>query len=401
MPQNDSEITLRLNADTKEAVQKVDALGKRVETLGNGLQKRLAAQAAMGAANASVAVLERLAVAADLKVLENKFVATTRGAVATGAQLAAAFAPIAPPFGAVIGASVGAVAGALEKLGLAARQSKDELAALAAEQRRGDQRARDSLGSWEWQWQNADEAGRGKMQAEARERLKRYSFAIERGMTVQSADVLDAARFDPALAKRMMYAVEEREGTLPAELSRLEEGFRLRSREDDVERTGRDVQATIAEVGSREKNERGLAAALRAGRGRGADIARANLDALDKAEGEHGRAVARFAELREAVKVLGPTITTALRTGRGAFDPAYDRAYLASLAAPEQSASPSPAASLPAFSPSAAPDSYSAMGIGFTGADPAKKETIDLLRRIADATTRTADKPRDVATLSV
>lgn len=201
-------VTLDLKTNTASASRGLDALEKRLQALqkqGGIFMSGFQAQTAMRAVNAAVGQADSLLSAFAPETAGSPLAKAVRGAAASGSQLAAAFAPFAPPFGAVVGASVGAVAGAMKSVMESSREAAKALEAEAAAGKKRVLSHRDRLLDDDCEWENADDAKRGKMQAEARERIRKARFKLEAGASVGAADVYGVANWDRAAQGVSLY----------------------------------------------------------------------------------------------------------------------------------------------------------------------------------------------------
>lgn len=351
MPAN-AAVTLDLKANTASASQGLDTLKKQLTELqkqGGTFLGSFKAQTAMRAVSAAVGQADTFLSAVAPDVAGSKWAKAASSAAASGAQLAAAFAPLAPPFGAVVGASIGTVAGALKSLKDSSREAAKAVAAAAAAEKDRGRKHNDVVGEERWQWENADAAGRGKKQAEARERIRKAEWKLENGMSVSASDVYGVANWDQSLALRLVEAATKQNGgKVPEDLQVLRTQLRGNAFYDIAKSSGNGLKADIAWQKYNEAFQSG-------DYGAGNWIGRAR-----------------------------------------SFDERYDAAYAASLEKPGKDGAASSGAAAPNLAallgggPSA--DSLSSIGLGFTGTRRDSQETLELLRRIADSSDRTARK---------
>lgn len=349
MPAN-AAVTLDLKANTASASQGLDTLKKQLTELqkqGGTFLSGFKAQTAMRAVSAAVGQADTFLSAVAPDVAGSKWAKAASSAAASGAQLAAAFAPLAPPFGAVVGASIGTVAGALKSLKDSSREAAKAVAAAAAAEKDRGRKHNDVVGEERWQWENADAAGRGKMQADARERIRKAKWKLDNGMSISDSDVYGVANWDRALALRLGAEAKRQNG------GQMPKGLRVLM--------GQLQSEAYSEIADRNKWE-------------GAKYLQAVR--MQEAAEKEGRA-GRRGEART-------------------FDERYDAAYAASLEKPGKDGAASSGAAAPNLAallgggPSA--DSLSSIGLGFTGTRRDSQETLELLRRIADSSDRTARK---------
>lgn len=249
MPAN-AAVTLDLKANTASASQGLDALKKQLETLqkqGGSFLSGFKAQTAMRAVNAAVGQADAFLSAVAPEATGSAWAKAARGAAASGAQLAAAFAPLAPPFGAVVGATIGTVAGALKSLKDSSREAAKAVAAAATAEKERGRKHNDVVGEERWQWENAGEAGRGKLQADARERIRKAKWKLENGMSISDADVYGVANWDQSLALRLVEAATKQNGgKVPEDLQVLRTQLRGNAFYDIAKSSGNGLKADIA-----------------------------------------------------------------------------------------------------------------------------------------------------------
>lgn len=346
MPAN-AAVKLDLDLQTATATRAVDQLKRQLSALQskaggvsqawNRLNGGRQAGLLVGGATAVVDVAASLAPESKLAKSLSSF---AHGAKQFGTMLA----PLGPQ-AIAIGAAVGGATSAIKSYVEATRENAKAAAEAAKAEKARGLKHNDQIGEERWAWENADAAGRGKMQADARERLRKARWKLDNDMTITEGDVYGVANWDRSLALELGYKARSQNG------GEMPEGLRVLM--------GQLQGSAFRGIANRSFGGKFYTAY---------DMA----EAADK-EGAAGRRIA----------------------ARG-FNARYDRAYAESLEKPEKEKPETmprvPA--LPSFGESGrfAGDTLSAMGIGFVGAQNDRRETLDLLRRIADAADRTSRK---------
>lgn len=349
----------RLEQDTAATARRItenDAreARRRSEASGASLKQRASVGLSAGTALADMA-------GTALSAAGHSDAGRALSSAADGArQLGTMLAPLGPQ-AALVGAAFGGVAAAVRSLATSSEEAKRRMDELSQSLRdEGARRAiRENRLETPEQW--------AEYQHEARARMGDLRVKLERGATVSEDEVMEAARWDPALARELMDRVrKQNKGNTPDALKPLR----------DLYFYGADHYREPMERTREEQIKYGAAHGWRGSR----TLAR-----------QYQRQSAEVA----AIEALGPEIIEAARRGTG-FDEARD-ALWAQLHAPKGGALADagdaeglPAAAARGLEPARA-DALSAAGIGYTGSP--MRRTEELLTEIRDDARRAARRP--------
>lgn len=352
-------VNLKVGLSTGEASKAVESLRGQLASLGkdvSGVRGSLAGRWDAMALGRRVSVAGGLATGAadlfsSLAGEDSRTGMLLKKTTASMKQFGTMLAPLGP-WGVGAGVALGGVVGALKSL-------SDESAEAAKRMNEAAQSLRDSSAKTaisESRARTPEEKAR--LQAAAHERMSDYRIKLERGATISDDEILDAARWNRGLAKKLM------------ERSRDQNGGRLSDRIlplQDLYTMGEDRL-----------------------RGYAAD------------ENQSSASRTQWRRQFEAVQALGPEIlaTARLKSGK-AFDKGLDSLYAEMMApkgAKTTDLSEKLAPGRTAHERGAQADSWSAQGIGYTGNPMQMTET--LLREIGarlaemrDIARRTARTP--------
>ena len=348
----------RLEQDTAATARRItenDAreARRRSEASGASLKQRASVGLSAGTALADMA-------GTALSAAGHSDAGRALSSAADGArQLGTMLAPLGPQ-AALVGAAFGATASAIRSLADSAGEAKRRMEELSQSLRdEGARRAiRENRLETPEQW--------AEYQHEARARMGDLRVKLDRGATVSEDEVMEAARWDPALARELMDRVrKQNKGKTPDALKPLADLYYLGadSYRDPMERTVEE-QRRAWEAGKTPSR------ALR-------------------------NQFARQRAMAESIDALGPEIIEAARRGTG-FDKGRDELW-ARLHAPKGGALADagearglPAAAARGLEPARA-DALSAAGIGYTGSP--MRRTEELLTEIRDDARRSARRP--------
>lgn len=285
----------------------------------------------------------------------DRAVGTLGAAAQEAGRLSAAFAPFGPVASAAAG-GIGALVGAISNLAGESVKSAEEAERAARKLRDASaQTAIDDL--------RADTADKKtEQQRRARQRMSEYEIKVAKRATVSVNEVLDAARWDPGLARRMLdLSRSQNGGATPAELKPLFELYTLPYHRglDELE----EEAAEQERYGMYEwKRQASVFEYL------------------------FSEPPTQLIEQLNRIRQLPDEIISAYRSGTG-FDPEFESE---SEELEPVGRVPGGRAGVSAFAASAFPagtsgvDSLSSAGIGFTGSDPLRREQVELLRSISE-----------------
>ena len=399
-------VLLNLTANTASATRGVDALRGQLASLqkdAGGVLSRLQAQGAARAAGAVVGASRGLWDAVrgadrERDLADKAFGVLEKGASEAG-KLAAAFAPFGPVAAGAAGA-IGALTGAIGAIAEESKKSAEEIARAEKADKEAKQTFVDARVAHELEWRNASDEERAKMQHEARERMKNYRYAAGRGATVTEKAVFDAANWDRKTTAILLEEYRRQHGgelsdalkpigetirnmdvtnAMGEAMRRATEMFGPRDKwEDQLEAADR-LEELVRRITSRKGREEGL--------GR---VARMRAEANERLR-KWDEQVAPYNELFEQMSdYMISDESFDFYKGKsahgGAFVAALDTLWEAMQAGKGDSGKPSGSPRGAAFqvpAPSGV-DSLSSAGIGFTGADPMRREQVELLRSISE-----------------
>lgn len=389
MPAN-AEVLLGIKADTSDALNGINRISNRLRNLKAEANKEFftklsfqkAGAVGLGMANMGLDIAEALLPANSEG---SKLAQTLRSISSSTKTYMAALAPLAPPFGAMIGSSIGLVTGALKSLSAASKEEAEKIRKNAESLRKGGQATTDRAADFEWKWSHATLDERAAMQHEARGRMERYRFNLERGASVSEADIFDAANWDKALTERMLEAFKGQNGgkftdalrplatyfALP-KLTAAEEAYEKASSAFAAARTAADQ---VPEGWARGRRLREIAADRKAE----ADRARERRDELSASFGELTGGGVDWTEPFDTV------LKTFSYAGKTRFNGYLDQRFKELNEKRDDDAPLTGSDVAEAFKPApgvraAQADSWSAQGIGYTGNPMQTTET--LLREI-------------------
>ncbi|MBR1836265.1 MAG: hypothetical protein IJ783_03170 [Kiritimatiellae bacterium] len=339
----------------------------------------------------------------------------SRGAKALSESAAGAqkfgmmLAPLGPA-GLAVGAAIGTVTGALKSLSESSREARkaaeEDARSKKAAARGGTQSLTDVLVAHELEMRGASAEERAKMQYEARGRLADAQYRLDRGASISEKDVFDALNWngDGPLVRRLLAAhAKQNDGKLSPVMEVLRDTLRREDAEKGIAALRRksyfqknyetwwNASDRSDRLESQSRNDyftpevqRGFAAKAKAAREE-ADAAGRVVDAM----------LAPYQAILDAAPEYEAASREVRRRGKSGFDPALD-ALWDSMNAPKAEPELAPAAPESPLSRllsgPAAVDSLSSVGIGYTGSGDKSAEMLELLRRIADASDRTARK---------
>ena len=230
MPAN-AAVTLDLRANTADASRGVETLRRQLKTI----QVQASASASAWSnlrtpqrfrvgSGVAMASLDLATAFLPSSASEGKLGKTLTGA-AQGAQRLGMMLASLGPTGIAAGAAIGGFTSGLKAFVNASKEAARALVAESAAARKRGTRHNDYIGEEAWAWQNADAAGRGKLQAEARERIRKAQWKLENGMSISESDVYGVANWDKTLALRLGAA----DGSGAGQGERLDENLPGRS----------------------------------------------------------------------------------------------------------------------------------------------------------------------------
>lgn len=371
---NNAQVNLLIGANSSVAIAAIDKVEQRFQQLSKSAAKEASSVAerwdnlsfgkkvsiGFGAAQQGIELGASLADRAGFHDV-SKALSQAGKSSRELATMLSPLGPIATTAGAAIGGVVGAIRGlvdasteAAKKAAIAAQKLRDSSAKVAIEERRA-----------------VTPEDKARRQHEARERMSDYRIKLERDATISEDEVLDAARWNRGLAKKMMTRTREQNGgVLPDKLQAL----------DNLYSTDEFWLRRYA--GLEDGYEPNLSPRLIR---------------------EYANS---YAALQRDKEALGPEIVATTRSKSGkAFDKELDALYAEMTAPKEKPKMPTTTdaekratAKSKGGELSAKVDSWSAMGIGYTGNPMMKTETLlaEVSRNIAnllDVTRRNGRTP--------